>query len=243
MTRSLPVPILALALACISHPSAAQEAGACMDEVDRLSAAFTQTQQGGGQASATAGTNVPMPSADQTERELARSGGVVRPSRIGEGIDIDRPSRMAESGSGAETAVPAPSVRKGASLDDAQRQRFHDLVGAARDAGRRGDGPGCVQRLGEARMILRQAAVGSVRPGGAAGGDAMGGTGGGTGAGGTAGSQGGGGSSTAGRGGMGAGTTGAGTSAIGPGGAGTTGGTGGGSMGGGSGGGSSGSGG
>ncbi|HSK39054.1 MAG TPA: hypothetical protein VK943_04735, partial [Arenibaculum sp.] len=47
MTRSIPVPLLALALALLSHPSSAQDAGACADEVQRLADAFTLMEADG----------------------------------------------------------------------------------------------------------------------------------------------------------------------------------------------------
>jgi hypothetical protein len=244
MTRSLPVPILALALACVSQPSVAQDAGACLDEVGRLSASFPLTEQNSSQAGSgeAAGADIPTPSADEAERELAQSGGVISPSGIGAGIDLDRPTDSAGTRSAEGPIAMEPGARRGASLGDEQRQRIRGLMDEARTAGQRGDGQGCVQRLAEARTMLRQTAIGSTQPGGsgagatATGETATGGTAGGGTAGGISGDQGGR-ASTLGRGDVGAGGSG---SAIGPGGGTGTTGTGSGSMGGGSTGGSSG---
>lgn len=229
MTRSLPVPILALALACVSQPAAAQDARSCLNEVGRLSASFPLTEQnsrqeGGGEV---AGSDIPVPSANEEEQELARSGGIVSPSRIGEGTGLDRPSGPTGSRTAEGPLAREPGTRRGASIGNEQRQKIRGVMDEARDAGERGDGPGCVERLAQARTMLREAGIGSSQPGGAGGGDTASGTAGG----GAAGSQGGGGSSTAGRGGMGAGSSGTGSSATG-GGAGMTGSTGGSASGG-----------
>jgi hypothetical protein len=233
MTRSLPVPILALALACVSQPSAAQDASACLDEVGRLSASFPLTEQNSSQAGSgeAAGADIPTPSAEEADRELAQSGGVISPSGIGAGIDLDRPTDGAGTRSAEGPIAMEPGARRGASLGDEQRQQIRGLMDEARTAGERGDGQGCVQRLAEARNMLRQTAIGSTQPGGAGGGagatatgeTATGGTAGSGTAGGISGDQGGR-ASTLGRGDVGAGGSGSGTSAIGPGGGtGTTG--------------------
>jgi hypothetical protein len=60
-----------------------------------------------------------------------------------------------------------PSARKGAELGNEQRRQIGELVRAAREAGERGDGASCLQRLGEARLLLRQAGIGSGQPGSA----------------------------------------------------------------------------
>lgn len=58
-----------------------------------------------------------------------------------------------------------PGSRKGASLDEEQRHRLGTLVEEARQAGERGDGQGCLQRLAEVRTVLREAGVGGGQPG------------------------------------------------------------------------------
>lgn len=76
--------------------------------------------------------------------------------------------RLAESfaplGAG-ERLEQQPSARRGAALDDQQSKSVQDLIGQARDAGRRGDGALCLQKLADARVMLRQAGLGSVQPG------------------------------------------------------------------------------
>ena len=57
------------------------------------------------------------------------------------------------------------SARKGASLPDERRQHIADLVRQAAAAGEQGDGQGCVKGLGEARVLLREAGLGSSQPG------------------------------------------------------------------------------
>lgn len=104
---------LALAWACLAAgPVMAQEAQACVNEVQRLSQAFA-IEPGGARA------------------------------------DI----------------ATQPGARKGATLSDEQRQRVGTLVTNAREAGERGDEQGCLQRLGEARALLRQAGLGGGQPG------------------------------------------------------------------------------
>jgi hypothetical protein len=107
--------MLALALTGIAQPAAAQDARACVNEVQRLSEAFPLVGGHGDQAGA--------------------------------------------------AIAQAPGARKGAGLGEEQRRQIGDLVEEARAAGERGDGAGCLQRLAEARALLRQAGLGSRQPG------------------------------------------------------------------------------
>lgn len=58
-----------------------------------------------------------------------------------------------------------PGSRKGTSLGEEQRRRIGALLKAARHAGERGDGQGCLQHLSEVRTALRKAGVGGGQPG------------------------------------------------------------------------------
>jgi hypothetical protein len=107
--------MLALALTGIAQPAAAQDARACVNEVQRLSEAFPLIGGHGGRAGA--------------------------------------------------AIAQAPGARKGAGLGEEQHRQIGDLVQEARAAGERGDGGGCLQRLAEARALLRQAGLGSRQPG------------------------------------------------------------------------------
>jgi hypothetical protein len=115
MQRITPLSVLAVALTWGVSPAAAQEADACVDEVQRLAESFS-----------------------------------LEPGR-----EVDA------------AIAQAPSARKGASLGNEQRRQIGELVEAARNAGEQGDGAGCVQRLSEARLLLRQAGIGSGQPGSA----------------------------------------------------------------------------
>lgn len=116
MHRPIPMAMLVLALVGIAQPAAAQDARACVNEVQRLSEAFPLT------------------------------GG---------------------SGQASTAIAQAPGARKGAALGDEQRRQIGNLVQEARAAGEQGDGTGCLQRLAEARALLREAGLGSRQPGSA----------------------------------------------------------------------------
>jgi hypothetical protein len=80
--------------------------------------------------------------------------------RLSEGLPL-----LHAQGREGEALAQEPGARKGASLPDEQRQHITDLVREAAAAGERGDGPGCVKGLGEARALLREAGLGSGQPG------------------------------------------------------------------------------
>ncbi|HYD32637.1 MAG TPA: hypothetical protein VEB64_17480 [Azospirillaceae bacterium] len=180
MYRSISLSILALTLVSAAQPVAAQDARACVNETGRLKESFPLAGTGDRDGAGSTTADVPSPSAQQEAREVEQSGGVVTSSPPGEtAMATDRPSGNAEPGRIAQE----PGVRAGASLGDEQRRRIQDLIQQAQSAGERGDGAGCLQRLGEARGLLRQAGVGSTQPGSPAGfggttGTTTGGTGG-----------------------------------------------------------------
>lgn len=80
--------------------------------------------------------------------------------RLSEGLPL-----LHAEGREGETLAQEPGARKGASLPDERRQHIADLVRQAAAAGERGDGQGCVKGLGEARVLLREAGLGSSQPG------------------------------------------------------------------------------
>lgn len=119
MHRRTSASVLVLALAYMAQPAAAQDARACVNEVQRLSESFPITDT---------------------------------------------------KGQGSEAVTQAPSARQGATLGEEQKKHLDDLVRQARTAGEQGDGALCTQKLGEARVALREAGIGSTQPGSALGG-------------------------------------------------------------------------
>lgn len=84
--------------------------------------------------------------------------------RLSEGFSLDRGGA---SSPGGGISAGQPGTRAGASgLNDTQRSQVRELTQQARAAGQRGDGPQCMQKLNEARAMLRQAGVGSPRSSG-----------------------------------------------------------------------------
>jgi hypothetical protein len=82
-------------------------------------------------------------------------------------------------GEQARPIAGAAGARKGAGLSEEQRRAIGDEIDAARAAGERGDGAGCIEHLTAARTALRQGGVGGVQPGMAGSSGAMGSPGGG----------------------------------------------------------------
>lgn len=97
----------------------------------------------------------PEPAAAQDARACADEV-----QRLAEGFGLNETTGQVDAAIAQE-----PSAREGASLQRGQRQQLGDLIQQARTAGERGDSQVCLQRLTEARVILRQAGVGSVQPG------------------------------------------------------------------------------
>jgi hypothetical protein len=75
--------------------------------------------------------------------------------RLSEAFGIDM-----GQGKAAAALAEAPGARKGAQLGEEQRHEVGRLVKQAREAGQRGDQAGCLERLAEARAMLRQAGLG-----------------------------------------------------------------------------------
>ncbi len=107
--------------------------------------------------------------ADQAEACVAEVG------RLSERFPVNGEGEQARPIAGAAGA------RKDAALSDEQRQAIGSEIRAARAAGERGDGAGCLGHLGRARAGLRQAGVGGALPGMAGTDAAMGAPGGGSG--------------------------------------------------------------
>lgn len=170
LSASILAPLLALPFASATQPAAAQDARACVNEVDRLTESFFSADGGDPAGTALPATGVPSPSAQEKARDTAQAGGVVTSSRAGQESLTGQPAQGADSRPPIARLEQQPGARQGAFLDDDQRKRVETMVQQARTAGERGDGGQCIQKLAEARALLRQAGLGSTQPGSPAGG-------------------------------------------------------------------------
>ncbi|UEM01877.1 hypothetical protein JL101_017945 [Skermanella rosea] len=166
-------PILAMAgliAAGAAFPAMAQQ-DSCLDEIQRLEAAFAQ---GGGPAGDQAGASPQgggTPNADRAQssatsreaisRDLARSGGTVAPSSIGSGVGSEQPDRGVEPVPLGRNPGQQPGTRAGATITPQQRDDMAAMLREGRAAAERGDTGTCLDKVRQARQTARSAMTGA----------------------------------------------------------------------------------
>jgi len=148
-------------------PAVAQQES-CLNEIQRLEAAFAQgneegrAQQGGGSDGA-ATPNADRAQSRATNREavstdLERSGGVVAPAPIGSGIRTNQ--RGVDPLPMNENSGQQPGGLAGAKLSPQQRDDMKAMLRDGRAAAERGDSGGCMEKVKQARQLARGVTTG-----------------------------------------------------------------------------------
>lgn len=160
----------AMAATAAVSPAVAQQ-NSCLDEIQRLEAAFAQ---GGGRASDRAGADPrgggtpnadraqsPATSREAISQDLARSGGTMAPSGIGSGVGSERPDRGIEPAPLGENPGQQPGTRAGATITPQQRDDMAAMLREGRAAAERGDTGTCMDKVRQARQTARSAMTGA----------------------------------------------------------------------------------
>jgi hypothetical protein len=161
-------------------PAMAQQ-DSCLNEIQRLEAAFAQGNGGGVQQSG-GPDGAATPNADRAQsratnreavsKDLERSGGVVAPPPIGSGISTDQ--RGAGPASVNQDQGQQPGGLAGAKLSPQQQDDMKAMLQDGRAAAERGDSRGCMDKVKQARQLARGATTGGQGTGGSGGSSAGG---------------------------------------------------------------------
>jgi len=164
-------------------PAIAQQES-CLNEIQRLETAFAQGNEEGGAQGVGGSDGGATPNADRAQsratnreaisKDLERSGGVVAPPPIGNGIRTDQ--RGVEPVPMNQSQGQQPGGLAGAKLSPQQRDDMKAMLRDGRAAAERGDSLGCMDKVKQARQLARGVTTGGQGSGGGgAGGSTRGG--------------------------------------------------------------------
>jgi hypothetical protein len=155
------------------NPAAAQQES-CLNEIQRLEAAFADAGRGSsapdgemaGSAMADADrTQSRAASRDTVSKDIERSDGVVAPAPIGSGIRTEQPVRGIDPVPMSKNPGQQPGGLAGARLSPQQTDDMTSMLREGRAAAERGDSGACMDKVRQARQLARGATTG-VRGGG-----------------------------------------------------------------------------